>query len=442
MLATVLPRQLLTQLRTVVVVRSTAYSTAYSSNQRRHNITLNDRIMRVELRQPERLKYMPSPFDNDNQFLTYSYIHTLLYGFSDTTHRFDGNSKFIFVDGPPGANKDALCKDIAKAFDMKYMPACHLDGYYIDHYGRDLRALNYKLPPKLRSWDVHQFNERPKCFLTTRMQYFYFYLRFCMYIDAMEHLLNTGQGVVMHRSIYSDAVFGKTMVDMGFMPKAAYDYIEESKDNSMYHFMFPHLCIYLDQSPETIIKNITKRNINNEVGSPFFTEESLTQLNKNYKSIYLDKMTEHSHMLIYDWNDPGCHEDVIDDISDIDWTQYNKSTRRLFDWTSLWWEDQWRQKRIAFGSNADDMLQWIENTRLRDIPELFSTLKEIEIFREVIDQEPSLKYVPGWNVRMGDKVFPYNWIPNWMHLRLPFPSGHQEAYFTNPPKSKTMNESK
>lgn len=40
------------------------------------------------------------------------------------------------------------------------------------------------------------------------------------YVDALAHLLNTGQGVVLERSPYSDTVFMDAMATKGYVQKS------------------------------------------------------------------------------------------------------------------------------------------------------------------------------------------------------------------------------
>jgi NADH dehydrogenase (ubiquinone) 1 alpha subcomplex subunit 10 len=51
------------------------------------------------------------------------------------------------------------------------------------------------------------------------MQFCLYYLKYMQYVDALAHLLNTGQGVVLERSVYSDSVFADTMFSFGMMNK-------------------------------------------------------------------------------------------------------------------------------------------------------------------------------------------------------------------------------
>merc|ERR1711973_1083155 len=99
--------------------------------------------------------------------------------------------------------------------------------------------------------------------------------RFTRYIKCLRHLLNTGQGVVMHRSIYSDIAFAQTCVELGWISRAAFKYLEEMKFDGMGDFLRPHVVLYLDMDPQTIIDNVSKRDEPGEKNSPFYTPEVL-----------------------------------------------------------------------------------------------------------------------------------------------------------------------
>lgn len=45
------------------------------------------------------------------------------------------------------------------------------------------------------------------------------YKRFGQYVDALAHVFNTGEGVVLDRCFYTDEVFINTLYDMGYLTK-------------------------------------------------------------------------------------------------------------------------------------------------------------------------------------------------------------------------------
>lgn len=49
--------------------------------------------------------------------------------------------------------------------------------------------------------------------------YISLFFRYSQYIDAITHVLSTGQGVVLDRCVYSDFVFLEAMFSQGYVNK-------------------------------------------------------------------------------------------------------------------------------------------------------------------------------------------------------------------------------
>lgn len=157
----------------------------------------------------------PAPFPYKEK--SYNFLRAL----TDypTTSRLDENSKLIVVDGLPTAGKGAVAKELADELDMAYFEAPTIAKTLFNDYGYDLRQLDSKLPLNCRSYDENDFLKNPKTIKAARMQVKMFQLRFQQYVNALAHILNTGQGVVLNRSVYSDFVFLEGMVAQGFVSK-------------------------------------------------------------------------------------------------------------------------------------------------------------------------------------------------------------------------------
>ena len=94
-----------------------------------------------------------------------------------------------------------------------------MDMIYINPYGYDLRQLDSKLPESCRSFDIKNFNKDPTNRLAGNYQIQMYMLRYSQYVDALAHILSTGQGVVMERSCYSDFVFLEAMYRQNYISK-------------------------------------------------------------------------------------------------------------------------------------------------------------------------------------------------------------------------------
>lgn len=103
---------------------------------------------------------------------------------------------------------------------MLYMPDATLDDHYINSYGFDIRKLNDEIPESCRSFDITDFHKLPAHKKAGPMQCLMYKSRYLRYVDALGHMLSTGQGVVLDRCCYSDVAFADAMLSSNFMTKA------------------------------------------------------------------------------------------------------------------------------------------------------------------------------------------------------------------------------
>lgn len=153
------------------------------------------------------------------------------------------------------AGKSDFAKELADELQMLYMPECTMDMLYINPYGWDMRQLDPKLPPSMKSFDVSNFLKDPTHRFSAAFQLRMYSLRYSQYIDALAHVLSTGQGVVLDRSVYSDSVFIEAMAKSKYISRGARSYYYEVRQNSIADLFKPHLIIYLDVPVETVKVN-------------------------------------------------------------------------------------------------------------------------------------------------------------------------------------------
>lgn len=80
-------------------------------------------------------------------------------------------------------------------------------------------------------------------------------------------------------------------------------------------------------------EKIKKRGIPYEVNSKVLTTEYLTDIENLYKLDYLRNISEHSHVLIYDWTNEGDVPTVFEDIELLDFDKFTKNDTKMSDWT-------------------------------------------------------------------------------------------------------------
>lgn len=169
-----------------------------------------------------------------------------------TTKRFDENSKIIVVEGPIGAGKTKFAKELAEELEMCYVPDANMDMFYINPYGYDMRQLDPDMPKKVKSFDVNNWLSNPKHENAAGLQLVLYKIRYEMYVNALAHLLSTGQGIVMDRCAYSDYVFLESMFASKFISPGARNAYYKVRENTIDFLMKPHLVIYLDIPPNVV----------------------------------------------------------------------------------------------------------------------------------------------------------------------------------------------
>ncbi|XP_019880118.1 NADH dehydrogenase [ubiquinone] 1 alpha subcomplex subunit 10, mitochondrial [Aethina tumida] len=337
----------------------------------------------------------PAPYPYETK--KYGYIRSL---FDRTTSRFDENSKIIVVEGPVASGKSKFAKQLADELDMLYLPEANMDMWYINHYGYDLRKLDEQLPESCRSFDVQDFLRNPKHKHSARMQLDQYYIKFSQYVDALAHLLSTGQGVILDRCVYSDYVFTEAMYSQGYLSRAARTKYYEYRDNTLSELMRPHLVIYLDVPVPKVRQNIQNRAISYEKDSPVLTPQYLDVMEKKYKQDYLKSISSHSELLIYDWSEEGEVDVVIEDIERIDFDHYDEQDRKMKDW-DLPKEEDWAAIRRRYADDKNLLLSYF-NIPCFEVPELVVGPEDADTYYQVLFEAPGMKYERGYNSDLGD----------------------------------------
>ena len=227
------------------------------------------------------------------------------------------------VEGPVAAGKSNFAKQLAEQFDMSYYPEANQDMLYTNNYGFNLKQLDPQIPEMCRTYDINNFLKNPKHKSVAGFQFAQYTIKFSLYIDAVAEVLNTGRGVVLDRSPYSDFVFVEAMHQQGYLSSEVYEIYYNVRRRSLSELWKPHLIVYLDVPVNKVLENIKNRNISYEVNSQVLNSKYLSKMEEIYKQKYLTEMQEHSALLIYDWSHGGDIEIVVEDIEKIDYSERN-----------------------------------------------------------------------------------------------------------------------
>uniref|UniRef100_A0A4Y7M261 NADH dehydrogenase [ubiquinone] 1 alpha subcomplex subunit 10, mitochondrial n=1 Tax=Daphnia barbata TaxID=414587 RepID=A0A4Y7M261_9CRUS len=341
----------------------------------------------------------PAPFPYKEK--RYNFFRAL---FDPTTSRLDENSKLIVVEGPPAAGKGLLAKELADELGMAYFPSPTVAESYINDYGYDLRQLDPKLPESCRSYDENDFLKDPMRLngsKAARFQLAKLGARYKRHLEALAHILNTGQGVVMDRSPYSDLVYITAMAEAGIVSKNVYNYYHSVRNNALFALWRPHLVIYLDVPVAETRGNIAARNRPYEKDSKVATPEYLQALIDSYKKDYLKDISTHAEVLVYDWKKPADTEIVVEDIERINFDQYGVYDTKMKDWRCYdKWD--WNNKRQVFTHSQHYLLGHLNVPPVR-CPEIAFDGADVKMHEIVMEEAPGNRFAKGFNADMGDK---------------------------------------
>lgn len=257
-----------------------------------------------------------------------------------TQNKFNDNSRVIQIEGNIGAGKHEFAHKLANELDMFVMPDINVDDYYINEHGFDYAALNPLLPERLRNCTMEMFHENPARHSVVHMQYYMFKLRILQYIKAIRHVFNTGQGVILVRSAYTERVMVEAMHNIGWLPKGYLrgDGVQffDWKDRYIYtrnlvlaNLLKPHLTLYLDTPVDKCLDNLKRKNDPTIANSKALTSEFLQAIEGAYNEHVLPSCDQYSYIKNVDHTRTSVVdiEDLLDEVEKVDFLYDEKDTR-------------------------------------------------------------------------------------------------------------------
>ncbi|XP_070566890.1 NADH dehydrogenase [ubiquinone] 1 alpha subcomplex subunit 10, mitochondrial-like isoform X2 [Ptychodera flava] len=304
-----------------------------------------------------------------------------------TSKKFHDRSKIFVVDGNIAVGKTTLATKLAEKLGLHYIGEPDL--HYFDRQVGDGEPLDPKFTGNVT---LQKFYDDPKAKdgHTFRLQMVMYMIRYLQYSDAMEHLLSTGQGVVMDRCVYSDFVFLEAILKEGLIRRQCHEYYNEVKGISIWRIIPPHLVIYLDAPVRVIQQRIKERGIPYEQN---IQDSYLEALDEAYKKKYLTEMSETSEILQYDWTNFGDIERVVEDI---DLLEFKNSPWLEQDDVAL------HHLRI-FCSNKFKVAKSCVIPKY--LPELTISAMEFDAIKHEYLQLPKMKYAKGYNEGEGSVLW-------------------------------------
>nr|XP_031534605.1 NADH dehydrogenase [ubiquinone] 1 alpha subcomplex subunit 10, mitochondrial [Vicugna pacos] len=302
-----------------------------------------------------------------------------------TTKKLTENSRVITVDGNLCSGKGKLAKEIAERLGLRHFPEAGI--HYADSTTGDGRALDLQFGGNC---SLEKFYDDPRSNdgNSYRLQSWLFASRLLQYADALEHLLSTGQGVVLERSIYSDFVFVEAMHRQGFIRKQCVDHYNQVKKITISKYLPPHVVIYIDVPVPEIQSRIQKKGNPHEMK---ITPAYLQDIENAYKTAFLPEMSESCEALQYDARGA---QDAGRVVEDIEYLRYDKGP----------WLEQDDRKFHNLRMLVQNKLEVLNYTTIPVyLPEVtIGAHQSDRVFHEFTEL-PGRKYSPGYNEDVGDK---------------------------------------
>ncbi|XP_064647777.1 NADH dehydrogenase [ubiquinone] 1 alpha subcomplex subunit 10, mitochondrial-like [Lineus longissimus] len=332
--------------------------------------------------------------------------------FDKTYKRIDENSKVICVEGNMGVGKTAFAQKLAEELDFHYVPMTEHDAAYWDEHKRfHLSELNPALPEQYQIFDLEQFyrQKNPESGRAGLLQLYWFQKRVFDYSAGLQHLFNTGQGVVFDRSPWSDHVWIEALRKCGFLKPGGYRYCMENRRIVMCEMFKPHVTVYLDSPVSKVMDNVKKRNIDYEVNSKIMSEKYVQEIDNAFKNDFLPLMKKHGEVLVYDANELEDWEIIVEDIERLNLEPDEQENEHKFiDW-NLTREDDLAYYRKLFGWKF-----YIH--RLFRLPEPWQSPEcmigpdEAQALRDAKTRYSRQEYPAGYNAEdsLFDKLFERN----------------------------------
>uniref|UniRef100_A0A5S6QP66 NADH dehydrogenase [ubiquinone] 1 alpha subcomplex subunit 10, mitochondrial n=1 Tax=Trichuris muris TaxID=70415 RepID=A0A5S6QP66_TRIMR len=355
-------------------------------------------ITSKEFRVPNPNKPAPWPYKERGYKSYHKYIDR-------TLKRIDENSRIIVVEGNIGSGKSTVARELAELLDFHYIPAVSMDDIFIDSYGVDRRKFYHLLPDPCRMFDARLFYENPRHRNVASFQLMMFTCKMEAYLNALAHLMNTGQGVVVERVVHSDFVFVEAMYAKGILSQDFHDYYYKVRKTMLDPIsLHPHLVIYLNRSVRKCLESIQRRNISWENNGKVIDYSYLETIEDGYRN-YLKQADDESVIMVYDWDEPGETGLIVEDVEKVDLNTYDWHKNNKFEgWynipSGLWWSHY----RYMFTDKMEIMCL-LNKVPPWDVPELLIHPDDYGQMQWVYENVICGKYSPGYSTSKGDSIW-------------------------------------
>jgi len=344
----------------------------------------------------------PAPYDYLNKP-----FNIVLAQLDKTTLRLDENSKLICVEGAHAIGKTALAKELAETFGMKYMGPPNMDDMYITPYGEDLRKYQHLYPDFYKCMDEKAFFKDPLSMShgsADRFLFFNFGLKFINQLQAIRHILNTGQGVVLETCAHADYCYFNAAYNAGWVQPEMREMYYMVMKNCLHEVFRPNLIVYLDAPVDVVQNNIKKRGNEWDKDSKVWNNSQyLSDIYGEFKQNFLRDIQRWSRTLVYDWSDGGDAEVVVEDIEHTELDMIELYDDQQKEWR--FHDEQgaaYQRNRFTNLRKIDDKLNTLQVCEMKYNEILVPTTETFCAMQDVMRLLPSNAYRYGFNAHLGD----------------------------------------
>ncbi|XP_026571045.1 NADH dehydrogenase [ubiquinone] 1 alpha subcomplex subunit 10, mitochondrial [Pseudonaja textilis] len=299
--------------------------------------------------------------------------------------KFTEHSKIFTVEGNLYSGTAKLAQQVAEALGLRYFPEATI--HLLDRFTGDGKILDLKYSGSCYLETFYNEPMHPNG-NSYRLQVWMYCSRFLQYIEALDHLLSTGQGVVLERSPYSDFVFLEAMSKQGYIKPRCVKHYYRMKHLSICEILPPHLTLYIDVPVSEVKKRI------DETGEPYEKKVStayLQSIEEAYKKSFLPQISETSEVLQYTASEVDSLERIIEDIEML---KFNKGP----------WLEQDDLTLHYLRCSVTDKSKLLCPLAVPDyIPEVTVGGLDADSIYQSYRELPGRKYASGYNADVGDK---------------------------------------
>ncbi|CAH8622738.1 unnamed protein product [Schistosoma bovis] len=345
-------------------------------------------------------------FSSGNNYLRFLFDNT------KTMDRFNDNSKVIVVEGNIASGKSNVAAKLAKYLDMEYFPDPTEDDIYVYRNVEpnfDIRCHNFLLPDYAKYYTCEMFWNEPDLINKGKglyLQYHFYLRRYWNYLRALCHLFNTGQGVVIDRSPFSEFIFAEAMHKCNYLSERGLLWFKQNHTMTINNLWKPHLLVYIKAPIKQIREKIKKRNIPWEVNARNLTDEFLNAYEDLLGNYYIENMDRYSHILTVDGSTVDVYDDddiyiIAQNATEIDLSgQYlMRDDYKLLEWRlALRYASSLINSRLDFSNAHEKFTRVFDQVEFpMDLNELTYTYEAQELQGAAIHMDPRTCIPPAYN---------------------------------------------